>query len=247
MESTTEGHGSRLIRVIIADDHPLWRAALGTLLRRNADLAVVAEAADGSEATETCRRFKPDLLVTDLRMPRMDGLEVTRTIKRELPRTVVLALTAYEDPILLAEALNAGASGYVLKGACPEEITDAVYRALEGELAVNPGLAKELLLRLAAEIQKEGSLEELLRQRTTSQGQTEVPFTSLLSLRELEVLRLVARGYPNQAIARSLMLSVSTVKKYVQALISKLEVSDRTQAAIKALKLGLLADEAEKK
>lgn len=247
MESTTEGHGSRLIRVIIADDHPLLRAALGTLLRRNADLAVVAEAADGSEAMETCRRFKPDLLVTDLRMPRMDGLEVTRTIKRELPRTVVLVLTGYEDPILLAEALNAGASGYVLKGASPEEITDAVYRAVEGELAVNPGLAKELLLRLTAEIQKEGSLEELLRQRTTSQGQTEEPFTSLLSSRELEVLRLVARGYPNQAIARSLMLSVSTVKKYVQALISKLEVSDRTQAAIKALKLGLLADEAEKK
>jgi two-component system, NarL family, response regulator LiaR len=241
------GHGSTLIRVIIADDHPLWRAALGDLLRRNADLAVVAEAADGSEAVEMCRHFKPDLLVIDLRMPRMDGLEATRAIKRELPRTVVLALTGYEDPILLAEALNAGASGYVLKGACPEEITDAVFRAVKGELAVNPGLAKELLLRLTAEIQNEGSLEELLRQRTTSQGQTEAPFTSLLSLRELEVLRLVARGYTNKAIARSLMVSVSTVKKYVHALISKLEVSDRTQAAIKALKLGLLADEEEKK
>lgn len=236
-----------LIQVIIADDHPLWRAALGDLLRRNANLAVVAEAADGSAAVETCRRFKPDLLVIDLRMPRMDGLEATRTIKRELPRTVVLVLTGYEDPILLAEALNAGASGYVLKGACPEEITDAVYSAVKGELAVNPGLAKELLLRLTAEIQKEDSLEEPLGRRTTSQGQTEAPFTSLLSPRELEVLRLVARGYTNQAIARSLMVSVSTVKKYVHALISKLEVSDRTQAAIKALKLGLLADEEEKK
>src|SRR5688572_21671753 len=109
-------HPSNLSRIIIVDDHPLFRSALRRLLEKHSDLEVVTEAADGREAVELSRRFRPDLVLMDLAMPNMDGIEATRAIKRELPRTIVLVLTAYEDPEHLSEALKAGAAGYLLKG-----------------------------------------------------------------------------------------------------------------------------------
>ena len=231
-------------QIIIADDHPLYRSAVrGTLEEYSGSWEVVAEAADGLEALELCRSSRPDLVLMDVGMPRMGGLEATRAIKQELPRTIVLIMTALEEPDHLAEALRAGAAGYVTKTAPPQQIVEAVRQALDGEYPLNHEIAKRLLLDLVDEEHKE---------RRPSQSTPESPLIggeyagealpSSLSAREVEVLRLVARGQTNQQIAENLLLSVSTVKKHVRQIISKLGVSDRTQAAIQALELGLRPD-----
>lgn len=228
-------------RVVVIDDHPLWRKAISGLLREHLGLEVVAEAADGPEAMECCRRFRPDLVVMDVRMPDVDGPETIRAIKREFPGTVVLVLSAYEDPDLLAEALKAGASGYILKTATPQQIAHAIRRTLEGASALDPGLTTEALLRLMAREQKE--VPSPLAPKGLLGGEhASAPVPASLTQREVKVLRLVARGHTNRQIARSLFVSVSTVKKHVHRIFSKLEVSDRTQAAVRANELGLLAD-----
>jgi len=216
-------------RIMVVDDHPLLRSALRQMLEVQADLEVVAEAADGQEAVEHCRRSHPDLVLMDVRMPRMDGLKATRQIKREFPRTSVLVLTAIEDPIYLSEALKAGAAGYVRKGATTQETLGAVRKVLEGESSLDQELATQLLKRLMEDAKPEPN------GRVNNESLAE-----LLSAREGEVLGLVARGYTNQQIARKLLISVSTVKKHVRNVISKLGVSDRTQAAVRAVELGVL-------
>jgi DNA-binding NarL/FixJ family response regulator len=222
--------GGSSSRIVVADDHPLIRHALTTTIDEQPDLEIVAEATDGLEALELCRKFQPELVLMDVLMPKMDGLEATRQIKRESPRTSVLVLTASENPNHLSEALKAGAAGYVQKGATTQETLKAVRKVLEGESSLDPELATQLLKRLMDEPKPEpngrANGESLLRS---------------LSARESEVLGLVARGYTNQQIARKLLISLSTVKKHVRSAISKLGVSDRTQAAVRAVELGVLA------
>jgi DNA-binding NarL/FixJ family response regulator len=218
--------------ILIADDHTLFRSALRQLLCQHADLEVVAEAATGKEALERCRRLQPDLVLMEIRMP-MDGLEATHTIKQVLPDTTVLILTALEDPNSLAEAIRTGASGHLLKySSCPE-ITEAIRKELDSQSALNQEIAVQLLRRLLREEEEPSTLE----------GHARAPLLRALTKREVEVLQLVASGLTNQQIARKLLLSVSTVKKYLRRILSKLGVSNRTQAAIKALKLGLLNEQ----
>jgi DNA-binding NarL/FixJ family response regulator len=227
-------------RIVVADDHPLWREALNGLLSEHPGWEVVA---DGREALELCRRFRPDLALMDVRMPEVNGLEATRTIKRESPGTVVLVLSGYEDPDLMAGALEAGASGYILKTATPQQITDAVQGALDGSTPLDHGLAEGLLSRLLGKPRKgEVSSPPALGRRVPS-GSAAAPLSASLTQREVEILRLIAQGHTNRQIARSLLLSVSTVKKHVQHILSKLEVSDRTQAAVKANELGLYIED----
>jgi DNA-binding NarL/FixJ family response regulator len=173
----------------------------------------------------------------DVSMPEMDGLEATRMIKRELPDTVVLMITAFEDPNYLAEALKAGSAGYISKHTYSQQIVEAIRKVLEGEFPLNQEIAVELLRRLLQEEKEEESrpLEEHARPS----------LPQALSPREIEVLRLLARGQTNQQIARTLLISMSTVKKHVHHVFSKLEVSDRTQAALKAFELGLLNEQQE--
>jgi DNA-binding NarL/FixJ family response regulator len=232
-------------RAIVADNHPLFRAALGSLLREHTGLEVVAEAADGREALECCRRFRPDFVVMDVHLPEVDGLEATRAIKQELPRTVVLVLNGYGDPDILADALEAGAAGYILKSATPQQITDAIRKAIEGASPVDQEIATQLLLRLLDKRWREEPPSPFAPKRPAGGEHAAAAPPASLTRREVEVLRLVARGYTNHQIARSLFVSVSTVKKHVQRIIAKLGVSDRTQAAVKANGMGLLDDRGE--
>jgi DNA-binding NarL/FixJ family response regulator len=218
-------------RIVVADDHPLIREALTRTIDEQPDLEAVGEATNGFEALELCRRFQPELVLMDVLMPRMDGLEATRHIKREFPRTSVLVLTAIEDPIYLSEALKAGAAGYVQKGATTQETIGAIRKVLEGESSLDRELATQLLKRLMEDPKPEPN----------GRAKGDSP-PGLLSARESEVLGLVARGYTNQQIARYLLISVSTDKKHVRSAISKLGVSDRTQTAVRAVELGVRAN-----
>jgi len=236
-------HESVPARIIIADDHPLFRSALARLLEEGSGLEVVAQAADGREALEFCRRFGPDLVIMDLSMPNMDGLQATRALRRESPRTIVLIITAYEDPERLSEAVRAGASGYLLKTAHPEKIVDAVRRALEGGSPVDEELAMELLSRLAGE--RPGGQEERARSPVLPDSPPRKRRTPALlralTPREVQVLRLVVQGHANRQIAEELEISMSTVKKHVLRICAKLGASDRTQAAVMAMELGLVS------
>lgn len=227
-------------RVIIADEHPLFRAALGSLLRESSDLEVVAEAADGWQALELCVRAKPDLVLMDIHMPKVDGLEATRAIKRESPSTNVLVLNGYGDPDRLAEAFEAGTSGYIRKSATPQQIIDAVREALEGAFPVDQEIATQLLLRLMGKSRKAPPSPHSQKRPPGGGEHTAAALPASLTRRELEVLQLVAQGRTNRQIARTLLVSTSTVKKHMRHIISKLEASDRTQAAVKAYRMGLL-------
>jgi len=238
-------HPSEPARIVIADDHPLFRTALRTLLEGSGEMEVIAEAADGKETLGLSRRLRPDLVLMDVIMPKMDGVAATRAIKAELPQTVVLVMTASEDSEHLLSALRVGAGGYVLKSADPEWITEAVRKALEGEFPLDQEVAKRLLLRLSQE--KQESQEEWVSSATeapTTQGRETPPTAAAnreLSPREAEVLGLVAHGYTNEQIARELLLSTSTVKNHVGRILSKLGASDRTEAAIMAIEMGLIS------
>ena len=225
-------------RIVIADDHGLVRQGFRSMLAREEGLEVIGEAEDGREAVEVCSRLQPDLVLMDVRMPKMDGLAATREIKQRHPKTIVLVVTMHENPDYLLEAVKAGAAGYVLKGSPNTEITSSVRRALEGESPLNQELAMHVIHNLV-DMGTQG-----VSPPSEPHPHEERPESSLpkpLARRELEVLRLLARGKTNQEIAQILGLSALTVKTYVQRIIAKLGVSDRTQAAVRAAELGLLA------
>ena len=199
------------------------------MLRERPDLVVAGEAEDGLEAVKLCRRLRPELVLMDLQMPRMDGFEATREITREFPSTIVLVLTAFEEPAYLLEAIKAGASGYVLKHMSPQQIVGAIRRVLDGECPLNQEVAMKLLTRLIEEKQQK-------------KGPAPKPSLSTpLSPREVEILELLVRGQSNQQIAGDLSISISTVKNHVHSIITKLSVSDRVQAAILAIEHDLVS------
>lgn len=223
-------------RVLLADDHELVRDGFRRMLGYEEDLEVVGEARDGREAVELCRRLNPDLVLMDVRMPRMDGLEATRAIKAEQSTVSVLVVTTYDNPDYLLEAIKAGAAGYVLKDAPNRQMTDAIRRVLQGESPLNQGLATQVIRRLAGEaprpVQEPPSATE-------SNAAGTPRLREELTLREAEVLGLVTQGKTNQEIAEILFISKATVKVHVRRIIAKLGVSDRTQAVVRALELGL--------
>jgi DNA-binding NarL/FixJ family response regulator len=231
-------------RIIIADDHGLVRQGFRGMLAREEGLELIGEAEDGREAVEVCSRLRPDLVLMDVRMPGMDGLSATREIKQSHPQTIVLVVTMHENPDYLLEAVKAGAAGYVLKGSPNSRIISSIRRALEGESPLDEELAMHVMHNLVGGGAHWGSQgASLPPQPRPHEERPEGSLPKPLARRELEVLRLVARGKTNQEIAQILGLSALTVKTYVQRIIGKLGVSDRTQAAVRAAQLGLLAPE----
>ena len=213
----------RPARIMIVDDHELARAGLRSMLGGAPDLEVVGEAADGQEALALCRRLKPNLVLMDVRMPKLNGLVATRELKEQHPGICVILVTMHEDPDYLVEGLKSGAAGYILKEATRRELLTAVRQALRGESPLDPGLAAQLLQRLRGETARRAGT-----------------FPEQLTPREREVLQLLAQGQSNREIGRNLGISVGTVKVHVEHIIAKLGVSDRTQAAVRAAGLGLL-------
>lgn len=224
-------------QVLIADDHELVRDGFKRLLSYQQDFEVVGEASNGREAVELCQSLKPDLVLMDVRMPQMDGLEATATIKAEQPEISVLVITTYENADYLLEAIKAGAAGYVLKDAPNQQLLNAMRRALEGESPVNQELATQLIQRLASEAPQSADAPPMTERGAAAPTP---PLLEELTPRELEVLRLVAQGKANQEIAESLFITRATAKVHVQHIIRKLEVSDRTQAVVRAFDLGIV-------
>ena len=226
--SPEQGHEPT--RLAIVDDHQLAREGLRDMLADAFDIEVIGEATNGREALLLCSRLHPDLVLMDVRMPEMDGLAATREIKQRYPETSVMMVTMHENPDYLLEALKAGAAGYVLKDAPRDEVITAVRRVREGEASLDPELAARLLRRLATE---NGG-------RWGARSADEDLAVSSLTPRELEVLQLMQLGRTNRRVAEELFISRGTVKRHVENIIAKLGVSDRTQAVVRALELGVL-------
>lgn len=206
------------IRVLVADDHGVVREGLRTFLRLQPGIEVVGEAADGLEAVHAAERLEPDVVLMDLVMPKLDGVEAMRRIRERLPAARVIVLTSFAEDDKLLPAVRAGAAGYLLKTAEPQELVRAIRAAHAGGAVLDPPAAGRLLEALAAEPERQAPLTP----------------------REHEVLALVAQGFPNKRIARELGVSEKTVKAHVGRILAKLGVADRTQAALYAVREGLL-------
>ena len=231
-----QGMRKGVARLLVTDDHDLVREGIRAMLDEEPGLEVVGEAADGQEALEACRWLQPNLVLMDVRMPRMDGLAATRAIKREFPATSILMVTMHQDSDYLFEALKAGAAGYVLKESSQEEVLDAVRQVLEGESPLHPQLSAQLLRRLVSEKEERS---EKAKEPPPEPEQRPEPPPEALTPREVEVLGLLVQGKTNREIAQELVVSPGTVKVHVEHIIGKLGVSDRTQAAVRAIELSL--------
>ncbi len=215
-----------VIKVVVADDQDLVRAGFRMILDSQEDIQVVAEAGNGEEALTACRRHRPDVVLMDVRMPVMNGIEATRRLVANGELTAkVLILTTFDLDEYVYEAMRAGASGFLLKDVRPEHLITAVRQVLTGDALLAPSITKRLIERFA---------------RPEASPSVHATAMASLTARELEVLKLVARGLKNSEIAGALFLSESTVKTHVARLLSKLELRDRAQAVVAAYEAGIV-------
>lgn len=207
-----------MIRVVVADDHALIREGLAKLLELEDDIEVLGEAGDGQGAINLARRYQPDVILMDINMPGTDGITATRVIKREMPHTRIIALTVYEDEQVV-EMVKAGVSAYILKDVAAQELISTIRRVMEGNVFIHPRVASRVVKELTSERKS---------------------YDSRLTRREKDVLELVVKGNSNKEIAGLLYISEKTVKNHLTNIFRKLSVKDRTQAAVYALKNGLV-------
>lgn len=210
------------IRILIADDHAVVREGTRRVLEQEPDMEVVGEAGDGEEAVNLATSLKPDVVIMDISMPKMDGIEATRLIKAACPSISVLALSAYDDDQFVFSLLEAGAAGYLLKSVRSRELLDAIRAVYSGESVLHPSIARKVLNRFVSASGKPEGKEPL----------------GMLSDREMEVLKLAAKGLSNQDIAEKLCLSIRTVQGHLGHIFNKLQVGSRTEAVVRALKEG---------
>jgi len=209
------------IRILIADDHGVMRAGLRAMLEGETDLQVVGEAANGEEALLLSNKLLPDILLLDIGMPGIDGIEVTRRLRMVSPKTQVLILTAYEDESLLREAINAGASGYITKRAVEEELISAIRAVSRGDMYIHPGITRLLVQSLSPTVK------------------TKKDALGSLTPRELEVMGYIIRGYTNRQIAETLVISERTVEAHRASIFGKLGLKNRVELIEFAEKYGL--------
>ncbi len=217
---------SQMIRVLIVDDHTIVRKGIRALLAEIDDLEVVGEAADGQEAIVQADRLRPDVILMDLAMPRMDGIEATREIKLRLPESRVLVMTSFATDEKVLPAIKAGALGYLLKESAPADLIQAIRQIHRGESSLHPVIARKVLREIA-------------------HPPDNPPTTDPLTEREVEVLRLVAQGLGNQDIAEKLYITDATVRTHVSNIMGKLYLANRVQATLYALREGLSSLDAE--
>ncbi|MBA7622284.1 Transcriptional regulatory protein DegU [subsurface metagenome] len=210
------------IGILLAEDHVIVREGTRELLQREADMEVVGEAGDGEEAVELTRRLKPNVVVMDIAMPKLNGIEATKQIKRTHPATVVLILTAYDNDQYIAALLDAGAAGYLLKNVRGDELIDAIRAVFAGESILQPSIARRVIEQL----------------RPTTLQLEEALTVSPLSERETEVLKLAAKGVSNRDISQRLYLSNRTVQSHLSNIFKKLVVASRTEAILYGLRRG---------
>jgi NarL family two-component system response regulator LiaR len=213
------------IKIIIADDHAVVREGTRTLLEREEDMQVVGEASDGKEAIRLIEELKPDVVILDISMPKLGGIEVTRQIKPRFPSTAILILTAYDNDEYVFALLEAGAAGYLLKDVHGREIVEAVRSVYSGESVLHPLIARKVIQRAISSSTK--SVEE----------KPEMEFSE----REKEVLKLAAKGLSNRDIADALYISIRTVQGHINSIFRKLNVGSRTEAIFQSVKKGLLS------
>jgi DNA-binding NarL/FixJ family response regulator len=217
------------ITVVLADDHPVLREGMRNLLEQQRDIKVVGEAGNGHEAVAAVRALKPDIVLMDVVMPRLNGIEATKQIKKTNPTTAVLILSAYDDDRYVLGLLDAGAAGYLLKNATGQEVIQAIRSVHAGEAVLHPAVAARLLSRAGRLSPRHAPVD------------SEEPLTG----RELEVLQLAAKGHSNKEIAKELVLSVPTVKAHLVNIFNKLGVGSRTEAVLYGLRMGWLVLEEE--
>ena len=213
-----------MIRILVVDDHPLMREGMRALVSSYADIEVAGEAADGEDAHREVLRTEPDVVVMDLHMPGTNGVDATRAILQAAPTIRVLVLTMFEDDESVFAAMRAGASGYLIKGAQQEEIILAIRSVAAGQAIFGPSVAKRIIAYFSAV--------------PTTAARSAEPFPEL-TIREREVLDLIAAGRPNNAIARTLVISTKTVSNHISAIFAKLQVADRAEAIVRAREAGL--------
>lgn len=209
-----------VLRILICDDHAVVCEGLRALIATEPDMEVVGEANDGAKAVDAFRALNPDVTLLDMVMPRLDGLEAIRIIKSEFPDARILVLTSFAEDDMVFPAIKSGALGYLLKDSSPEELIRAIRSVSRGEASLHPSIARRLILEL-------------------SQPSSLPPTPEPLTERELEVLKLVAKGYSNEEIANTLVVSERTARGHVSSILSKLHLANRTQAALYALREGL--------
>lgn len=210
------------INVVIADDHPVFRDGLRALLSSMPEVEIVGEAATGIDVVDQAAALQPDVIVMDLHMPKLNGIEATRRVVQASPHIGVLVLTMFEDDDSVFAAMRAGARGYLLKGNDQAEIVRAIQAVSSGDAIFGPAVANRVIEYFSA-----------------TQGRVDVQAFPELTEREREVLELIAQGHANQAIAQRLFLSTKTVRNHVSNIFSKLQVADRAQAIVRAREAGL--------
>lgn len=212
------------MRIMLAEDHKVVREGTRRLLESQSDFEVVGEASDGVEAVELAKKLRPEIIIMDVSMPRLNGIEATKQIKALYPNIAILVLTGYDDDEYVFALLEAGAAGYLLKESSGEELIEAIRQVMTGEPVLHPKIMKKVLNRL----------------RTPAEETSPLTPSEVLSDREMEVLRLAAKGMKNMEIAESLTLSVRTVQTHLRSIFNKLGVGSRSEAIVYGLKKGWL-------